>query len=1010
MSEEISQNLTIELKTQGKNTIPIIYPENIITIHGNNGVGKSMAATLLEIASGNYVFENRSRFQKLANIIESCDIQFKNNDTLLYEVNLKPYLWKFDESLNKVNPLTLGKFLNLEKGRKKEIDFHEFRKIIYVRTIRGDESLHQQIFFFRDLFVAKLEQKLKKLENKIEFLEIYQEWLKKDAREDIIDDYSELQEKYNEQLNSMDNIQNSLRNRKETLESLKKKLNLLNSLLYISTNDIVVLNENRKKEEEKVERTNRELDSNYKQQSDNNEKLDELKNQFDEKTNTHLKNLKKLRNRGGLLKTQLNTEFELNLENLDDTKSKKEIEDRIKNNQEEITIYKEKIEKLNKENERIIEINKFLIQIRDICSKASHSDFGDEKLIELKVGKEFNVFLSFKELFEVFRRNNINFKQDKDLKEYQSKVQDYNEKIKKNRKILEILTEYDKIKGKILQLENKLNGKGSKLDNFIDLDSRINTLEQNQKDREINIKNLQKDILEYNKNIEQIEKIIKEVKENPSQTTLINSLNKLGIKFDQTKPLVEYCKQEISRLENEIKNSSNELTIFEQRKKETEKNIEALKDNLDSMSKEIKEAANRFGYTQVGKFIDYFKSHNEKLKIYIKNTENLFTRLYVLKNDILNVLKGVEPKNKAHLKLINNHFDEIFKNIYGQKEFFEYVFKEYSKIKQFDIVNKTIIFETHGGLEETRDLEEFSSGEKTYAYCRSIISMTAGLSKYNIVILDESYALLDHEHSQDLYQFQEQMVQQKNITKFINILPLKEDLLGLTNIVKKNLEEEKKRGDLSNLNVLESQLVILQTFQEEVSTRGYYQEIHFPKSRRKVLNMNLGALHNSSESSTHIELKDEVLKFSFILDGSNIARDNPNSKKASIRDAIRCRKKLQKLGVPEKNILLMFGSGIRHHVPERDRELYETLLSEETVNQAPAERDDDWFIIKYALDHNSYIITNDRYLEYRNKSPQYEQFIKSHSIHYSIIGNDIIFDEGFKEKIKTIMMENKSKK
>ena len=99
VSKEISQKLTIELKTQGRNTIPIIYPENIITIHGKNGVGKSMAATLLEIASGNYIFENKSRFEKLANIIESCEIQFKNNGNLFYQVNLKPHLWKFDGNL-----------------------------------------------------------------------------------------------------------------------------------------------------------------------------------------------------------------------------------------------------------------------------------------------------------------------------------------------------------------------------------------------------------------------------------------------------------------------------------------------------------------------------------------------------------------------------------------------------------------------------------------------------------------------------------------------------------------------------------------------------------------------------------------------------------------------------------------------------------------------------------------------------------------------------------------------
>ena len=151
---------------------------------------------------------------------------------------------------------------------------------------------------------------------------------------------------------------------------------------------------------------------------------------------------------------------------------------------------------------------------------------------------------------------------------------------------------------------------------------------------------------------------------------------------------------------------------------------------------------------------------------------------------------------------------------------------------------------------------------------------------------------------------------------------------------------------------------------------------------------------------------EEELAFSFILDGSNIARNNRNTKNASIRDVVKCKKKLQKMGIPEKNILIIFGAGLRHYIPTRDKELYESLLQERTNSQAPAGRDDDWFIIQYAYNHNSYIITNDRYLEYREKSPSYKHFIDSHSIRYSVIGTDIIFEEGFKDKLKTIIAKN----
>lgn len=153
MNAEINQNLALYIETKGRNTIPYINSGNIITIHGKNGVGKSMAGMLLEIASGNYIFENENRFQKLANVIESCEIQYKEGDDLLYKVILKPHLWSFDKNLNRVKPLTLGNFYKGVQGKEKEINFKEFSKDVNVRTIRGNESLQQQIFFSLKIYL-----------------------------------------------------------------------------------------------------------------------------------------------------------------------------------------------------------------------------------------------------------------------------------------------------------------------------------------------------------------------------------------------------------------------------------------------------------------------------------------------------------------------------------------------------------------------------------------------------------------------------------------------------------------------------------------------------------------------------------------------------------------------------------------------------------------------------------------------------------------------------------------
>jgi hypothetical protein len=160
-------------------------------------------------------------------------------------------------------------------------------------------------------------------------------------------------------------------------------------------------------------------------------------------------------------------------------------------------------------------------------------------------------------------------------------------------------------------------------------------------------------------------------------------------------------------------------------------------------------------------------------------------------------------------------------------------------------------------------------------------------------------------------------------------------------------------------------------------------------------------INTKAHNNTNIDQSGGV-SYSVILDGSNIARNKNNSQKASISDVIKCRERLHQLGVSKKEILIVFGAGLHHSVSSQEKGLYELLLAEENVSQAPAERDDDWFMIQYALTHNSYIITNDRFLEYRKKCPQYESFLTSHFIRYSIIGNEVIFEEEFQEKVEKL--------
>ncbi len=1012
-----AQYISININARGRNVIPYIAPQSIITIHGKNGIGKSMAATLLEIASDNYIFKNEANFTKFIKAIESCEIIFEINKNLKYKVKLIPHLWKFDNSLNRINPLSLGNFYEIDNRGEREISHEKFRDCFNIRTIRGDESLKQQILFFKDVFVAKIEQKIKNLEKKLEFLNQYQEWISESMTGNTITSYIKLQEQYSDQLNRINQFKNSNLNRKSKIEKIEKQIGLFKKLLFICENDEESLTLQKQEEESKLEQLKEKKEVDYKKLIDYQKKYEDFQNQFDTKTKNLLKKIGKKEKERDKLEKRLIHDFNLNLESLHEKESNliiKEIGQKINKYEEELTDSKSIIEQLNKKNERIIEINKFLTQLRDTCSKASSHDFGKENLIKFKLENGNELYFSFKKLHEIFEENNLVFKENEKLKQYKNTVQGLNEKIKKNKEILEILKKYSKNQKSLMNLKKQLMGKSSKIDDYINLNTRIKNLKEKITEKTKNIENLEREIDSRKKKIEDIENLLNRINEIPSKLSLIN---KLGLNRNQPHPNPKALTQKIVELNQKLELDKQELNKMEYEEEKIKASVEDLKKKLEPLTSKIKEVARKFGFLEMGKFIDYYNNHVEKLNKYINSTKELQKRLKILKDDIEKVIEGKKPKNEAHLKIITEQFDKIFKDIYGKKEFFEYVFKDYSQILQFDIKNKTIIFETKAGLQETRDLEEFSSGEKTYAYCRSIISMSAKIAKYNIVVLDESYALLDHEHGQNLYQFQEEMVQKGYITKFINLLPLKEDLDTIAELVERTIDEEKKRGITSNIDSLNSQLKILNDFQKEVATQGYYQEINFPNSERKILDFNVGKIplinNNGNFSESTISQKrpilgiddglEDSLEFSFILDGSNIAYSNPISNKPSIRNVLNCKKKLINLGVPEKNILILFGSGIRHKISEGELMLFEKLINEPTISQAPAGRDDDWFIIDFARKNNSYIITNDRYLDYREKYPQYNQFLEEHSIRYNILVNRIQFEEGFEEKIKKIM-------
>jgi len=64
-------------------------------------------------------------------------------------------------------------------------------------------------------------------------------------------------------------------------------------------------------------------------------------------------------------------------------------------------------------------------------------------------------------------------------------------------------------------------------------------------------------------------------------------------------------------------------------------------------------------------------------------------------------------------------------------------------------------------------------------------------------------------------------------------------------------------------------------------------------------------------------------------------------------------------------ILFIAGAQLRHNVD--DKKYYSKILKEKKIYQAPAKIDTDWYILSYAKANNCYILSNDKFDEYKEK-------------------------------------------
>ncbi|MHA1996824.1 MAG: type IV secretion system protein, partial [Promethearchaeota archaeon] len=765
--------LSITIQSTGRNIIPTFKNDPIIQLHGRNGVGKSMAATMMEIAAGNYIFKDFGQFSGLKGVIESCTIELSAGDSRSIRVKLIPSTWRFNQSSNTINPETIGLFYY----NNTEIPFTDFKKKVNVRVIRGDESLEQQILFFKDIFTSKINQKIDDLNRSTQILDMYKKKLTKKIDVQVIKEYHKKQDHYSKILDRKNALETTITSRKQLLDVNGARIPILENLRYYLENAGIDVEEEKRRVQDNIEFIEKDLEKKIKEKIELEGKLKELSGKIDKDREELLKKKDTLEKQRENIRNKLSQYFDdRDISRLRDEKAR---EVNIKNTENQIKTlesFREKLkgelDKANTESDSILGINGFISRMEEYCEQIKDKPFSNEKFIKINLtGEEHS--LSPLDMLAFLKESHIPVIEDAKFKEFQRKVAETSKQIKELDEQKELLKRQFSIEKKINAITQKLALQGNNLSDAIDegtakfIPNRLNELEST-------IDNLHDDLRRMENKLEDIKSVGEKLETIQSKHVLATQLRDLGCDL---KPLdLDTCVKELTAAQKHISRNQVKLEEQEAELQTLQEKFSNARKEVDDVSNKLRASSHEFGFSKFGEFITYIEGHFNKMEKLLASFNKITKKLRTLRNDMEAVISGKNAKNPKNNKIIIEEFDRIFKEMYGNPEFFKFVFKDYRSIKRFDIKNRTIIFETKTGLEESRDLNEFSSGEKTYAYCRAIISMLAHSADYCIIILDESYALLDHEHSKDLYQFQKQQVKDGGVAKFINILPLKEDL------------------------------------------------------------------------------------------------------------------------------------------------------------------------------------------------------------------------------------------
>lgn len=814
----------------GLRIIRRVIDGRLIWVRGFNGVGKTLAATMLAIASGGHKFEHLKEFESLKHALKFVNISIQVDEKTEFLVKLSPQKWEFLQEAMTIDNSTLGEFY-LDG---KEMSVEDFQRQFQAKIVKGNETLSTQIQEMIDRNISVFREWEEKTSLS---LQLYADFVKELSIKLQIGRLDTLREKSSE-LGRLREKALRLQLQKKEYETIVESLAALNRI----DSDIEFYEQhNKEKLQEDLAKTREELDDLRGHVSELGEKRGDLRATIRQEIVTQQQAYDRLLRRSEILKERIRSgkldllktlqklEISIELEALDPEAVTSEINaKKMEYRQSEIT--------LKKQREDIF-LKRSLLETADHIKGILVSE--QDKLFDEVVAEGYlesisqRIELTTNELRDLVENRTLSIQKKlagtpveqvnarlKRLSDLRRKCQSV---LRANKTLNRQIDELGPIKRRIEQFEI-MGG------------DRTEPASQMIKELDGEIEKTQFKIFEHENRIQEINDNITKIETMPSLESLDGQRENLFAPISEklmldkaqriTDDFIRIQKQTTEKLEYELAE-----TIGSQSR--LEKEIAAIRRNIDRV---VSEATLNDELDFLFQSIEKEMPPTEKLEIVRKRLEAFldYVDLEILQNikevditleQMLEFQKQKQAVEEYQFPKIGETLEKIFNaeflRNYSRRDFMEHVFRGFEEIVGFDLKNNEISLRDSEGEITTRLISAFSSGEKAFTFALAMISLFGReTASHKILFLDEFGALLDFVKEDVLLkELEREVFRDRKIEKVVILLPVKFDLEKQISELSRLLEfvegDEKDRTR-STMRQLSSQA-------KDLKKNGYYQ-------------------------------------------------------------------------------------------------------------------------------------------------------------------------------------------